>query len=311
MSEREPPISPECDLRDFSYTPMYRSRLFGSSFHARVSDAGWRAGVTLWLKSWDQVPAGSLPDDEIDLCRLAELGRDIKTWRKLSDEALWGWEKCNDGRLYHDTVAQGINEAWDRKLAQRNRTNAAREAALRKRLLQDAALSVTDALNDCDRGTRVPDTGSVTESTRLEGKRSKDQSSFHSDSSSDEPDDVKIDLLGKAKRSKPEDTELIQEIAEMWNTEALSMGLAAIRDIKPKRIAAVRNRVKDMQIYGFDDPIVGFRDTLARVRRSPLLTGKAGSWKASFDWLMKSENFTKVMEGNYEAETRVIPFGRR
>jgi hypothetical protein len=77
-----PPIPTGADLRDFPFTPMFRSRLFGSSFHARVSDAGWRAGVTLWLKSWDQSPAGSLPDDDIDLCRLAELGRDLKSWRK-------------------------------------------------------------------------------------------------------------------------------------------------------------------------------------------------------------------------------------
>ena len=41
-------------------TPHIRiNRLFGSSFHARASDAEWRAGVTLWLKSFHQVPAGS------------------------------------------------------------------------------------------------------------------------------------------------------------------------------------------------------------------------------------------------------------
>jgi hypothetical protein len=121
-----PPIQPNTDLRDFPFTPMYRARLFGSSFHARVSDAGWRAGVTLWLKSWDQSPAGSLPDDDIDLCRLAELGRDLKSWRKVKAEALWGWHKCSDGLLYHDVVAEGVNEAWQRKLEQQWRTACAR-----------------------------------------------------------------------------------------------------------------------------------------------------------------------------------------
>jgi hypothetical protein len=70
-----PLVPGEIDLRDFQFTPLYRSRLFGSSFHARSTDAEWRAGMTLWLKSWDQVPVGTLPDDNIDLCRLAELGR--------------------------------------------------------------------------------------------------------------------------------------------------------------------------------------------------------------------------------------------
>ena len=81
-----PLVPAKVDLRDFTFTPFYRGRLFGSSFHAQVSDAAWRAGVTLWLKSWDQVPAGTLPDDEINLCRLAELGRDVRSWRKIANE---------------------------------------------------------------------------------------------------------------------------------------------------------------------------------------------------------------------------------
>ncbi|MDY0242921.1 MAG: hypothetical protein RBR34_12170 [Rhodospirillaceae bacterium] len=128
-----PLVPSEVDLRDFPFTPIFRARLFGSRFHARVSDAGWRAGVTLWLKSWDQVPAGSLPGDDIDLCRLAELGRDLKSWRKIRGEALHGWFPCADGRLYHKVVAQGVCEAWDRKCAQRSRTAAARAARAAKR----------------------------------------------------------------------------------------------------------------------------------------------------------------------------------
>lgn len=111
----EPLAPPECDLRDFGFTPIFRARLFGSSFHARATDSEWRGGVTLWLKSWDQVPAGSLPDDDIDLCRLAELGRDLKTWRKIKDGALHGWFKCSDGRLYHNVVAEGVAEAWAKR----------------------------------------------------------------------------------------------------------------------------------------------------------------------------------------------------
>lgn len=124
------PLTPaDCDLQDFAFMPVDIVQLFGSEFHARVSDAGWRAGVTLWLRAWHQVPAGSLPDDDVLLCRLAELARDLRTWRKIRDEALWGWERASDGRLYHATVADKVNEAWDRKLRQRHRTFI---AAIRK-----------------------------------------------------------------------------------------------------------------------------------------------------------------------------------
>lgn len=131
-----PPVPADADLKNFPFTPIYRARLFGSSFHARVSDSEWRAGVTLWLKSQDQRPAGSLPDDDVDLCRLAELGRDMKTWMKLKAGALHGWYLCNDGRLYHSTVAETVLGQLDGKAEQRQRTLKGRIANLEKRLSQ-------------------------------------------------------------------------------------------------------------------------------------------------------------------------------
>lgn len=135
MSDLLAPLTPAgCDLRDFPHTPLFRARLFGSSFHARATDAEWRAGVTLWLKSWDQVPAGSLPDDDIELCRLAELARDVKAWKKNKVGALRGWVLCSDGRLYHPVVAEGINTAIEAKIKQRLKTAKARIGALEKHL---------------------------------------------------------------------------------------------------------------------------------------------------------------------------------
>jgi hypothetical protein len=129
------PLTPAgCNLQDFPHTPILRSRLFGSSFHARTTDSEWRAGVTLWLKAWEQVPAGSLPDDDIELCRLAELARDMKTWKKLRAGAMRGWMVCSDGRLYHPVVAEVVNTALAAKEAQRAKTYKARLAALEKRL---------------------------------------------------------------------------------------------------------------------------------------------------------------------------------
>lgn len=116
MPRELPPLVPaEVELRDFPFTPILRSRLFGSEFHANATDAEWRAGVTLWLKSWDQVPAGTLPPGEVELCRLAELGRDLEAWRALSPRALHGWKLCSDGRLHHAVVAEGVLKAWSKR----------------------------------------------------------------------------------------------------------------------------------------------------------------------------------------------------
>jgi hypothetical protein len=115
----EPLVPVNLDLRDFPYMPLEVERLFGSEFHAQTNDSAWRAGVTLWLKSFHQVPAASLPDDDVALARLAELGRDVRAWRRIKRIALRGWVRCRDGRLYHRVVAEKALEAWIEKLAQR------------------------------------------------------------------------------------------------------------------------------------------------------------------------------------------------
>lgn len=102
-------------------------RIFGSEFHAKATDAEWRAGVTLWLKAWHQVPASSLPDDDIALARLAEFGRNVKGWQKVRKNALRGWIKCEDGRLYNPILSKEAQLAWTKRLAFRERSRKASE----------------------------------------------------------------------------------------------------------------------------------------------------------------------------------------
>ncbi|MFC5359564.1 DUF1376 domain-containing protein [Azospirillum himalayense] len=118
----DPLVPSDVDLRDFPHTPLFRHALFSSTFHAHATAEEWRAGVTLWLKSWDQVPAGTLPANDVDLCRLAELGRDMRTWLEVREMALHGWFLCSDGRLHHRIVAEGVLHAWKKKLEQRWKT---------------------------------------------------------------------------------------------------------------------------------------------------------------------------------------------
>jgi len=183
LSDLPKPMTPAgCNLQDFPHTPILRSRLFGSSFHARTTDSEWRAGVTLWLKAWEQVPAGSLPDDDIELCRLAELARDLKTWKKLKAGAMRGWVLCADGRLYHPVVAEVVRNAVDAKTAQRDKTLKARIAALQKALKEtsdsDKQASLTEEIRKLSQSLSLSQsqkamlsvTDPVTESKRREGK---------------------------------------------------------------------------------------------------------------------------------------------
>ena len=109
----------DCDLRDSKFMPMYVQALLNSGFNAMPDDTAWRAGVTLWLKAWHQVPAASLPAGDEDLCALAGFGRDLKRWKKARDKALRGWTLCDDGRLYHPLIAEAALEAWISRLLAR------------------------------------------------------------------------------------------------------------------------------------------------------------------------------------------------
>lgn len=122
-----PPFtSPDCDLRDFAFMPLDVVRLRDSDFAAITDAEAFRAGLLLWCASWHQVPAASLPDDDIVLARLAGFGRVVKEWLKIRDDALRGWIKCSDGRLYHPVIAEKARDAWLSKLTQRWRTECAR-----------------------------------------------------------------------------------------------------------------------------------------------------------------------------------------
>ena len=111
-----PLVPAEVDLRDFQYMELDVRVLRDSRFGAEVSGDAFRAGVMLWCASWHQVPAGSVPDDDIELANLAGFGRFFKEWRKVREQALQGFVKCSDGRLYHQMVAAKAATAWTSKL---------------------------------------------------------------------------------------------------------------------------------------------------------------------------------------------------
>jgi hypothetical protein len=113
MAEPPAPLVPaEVDLRGYEFMPLYGARLRDSELNSRATDAEFRAAINLWWSSWNQVPAASLPYTDIELCRLADLGRDLRAWAKVKGRALHGFIACSDGRLYHVVLSAIALEAW-------------------------------------------------------------------------------------------------------------------------------------------------------------------------------------------------------
>ena len=155
-----PLVPAHVDLRDFPYMPLEVVRLRDSDLAGTASDGAFRAAVILWCAAWHQLPAASLPDDDRMLARLAGFGKDVDAWLEVKDEAMRNFVKCDDGRLYHTTIARKALEAWEAKQRQRERTEAARRAKWSK---------ASEGVSGKKRKPSV--TESVTGSKGREGKR--------------------------------------------------------------------------------------------------------------------------------------------
>jgi hypothetical protein len=100
----------DADLRHYQTMPLEVGRLRDSDIASIADSEAFRCAVLLWCAAWHQVPAGSLPNDDGTLARMAGLGRDQRTWRRLKPEALRGFHRFAGGRLYHRIVCEKVIE---------------------------------------------------------------------------------------------------------------------------------------------------------------------------------------------------------
>ena len=98
-----------------------------------------------------------------------------------------------------------------------------------------------------------------------------------------------------------------KEIVDSYN-EILGPWLGRVREVTPSRRTAIRARCLDViRVCGVSDretSIVATRAYFEKIARSNFLMGRiegAGrKWKADFDWILKSDSFTKIYEGKYD-----------
>jgi hypothetical protein len=120
-AEAAQPLTPsDCDLRNFLRMPLQVGRLLDSTtwIDAAADPRLGHALMSLWAASWQQVPAGSLPDSDAVLCRMS-MCPDMAEWLRIKARVLAAWRRCADGRLYHPVVCEMALEAWLVKLTAR------------------------------------------------------------------------------------------------------------------------------------------------------------------------------------------------
>lgn len=87
-----------------------------------------------------------------------------------------------------------------------------------------------------------------------------------------------------------------KEVKSWWNS--LNYNLSNIKDITPTRKTNIKARIK--QSGSLED---FKREVENGIRNSSFLQGENDrGWKCDFDFVIKSENYTKIIEGKYEDE---------
>jgi len=75
--------------------------------------------LMLWTTAWQQQPCGSMPADETLMA--ARLGMASKAFAKAKSILLRGWWLAEDGRMYHDTIVERVQEMLDYKAKEKQR----------------------------------------------------------------------------------------------------------------------------------------------------------------------------------------------
>lgn len=95
-------------------------------------------------------------------------------------------------------------------------------------------------------------------------------------------------------------TESIERVVCAWN-ELEKYGIKPI-----KKMDKTSKRYKNLNARIEENSVEEVLEAIENVKNSPFLQGKTdkGDWKITFDWLVLPNNFTKVLEGQYEGEVK-------
>lgn len=313
MAELPEPLVPaEVDLRDYEYLPLDVMRLLRSSTWRKARqqpELGYWM-VNLWVSSWHEVPAASLPDDDIELAEFARC--DLSRWAEVRDKVLSGWVPCSDGRLYHPVVAEKALEAWDKMRAQRKQTLAARQSKKRK-LLEATKKSATKRVTShetseatetvassvTDKATETVTASNGTERRGTEQNRREESP----------PAAASLDAAREVPAEKPQaaaaapegpsaamDARSSQDAAlAAWNEAADRHGLIRIDFLTSTR------RFKLDRIFAICGGVEGWKAALDHAPSQAFLRTADDGWQPwfRFDWLLDEDHFAKLMEGQY------------
>ena len=196
----------------------------------------------------------------------AVVGMDIDTVRVAFDlfKKLKLVEILNDGTIYMLEIQNFIGKST---------TEADRKRNYRKRIEEEKTKLIENGQMSGQMSLKCPDKTPPEKEIDIDIEKEKDK-------------DIDKDTINSISSTE------VQQIINTWN----SLGLQNIKFIKnnTNRYKMLNARIKE---YGIDT----FLQAINNIRNSSFLKGQNNrNWTITFDWLIKPNNFIKVLEGNYD-----------
>lgn len=227
-----------------------------------------------YLRFSDEIPyneqmLATITDSNIDVVRSA-----IKLFTELKMMTV-----MDDGTYHMREVEKMIGSVANNDNANRQRRFRERHKAM------EIGGGSTIALPECY--------ASVTKSNESKSK----SKSIEIDIELDKEKDISIKEKEIDKEKEKAKRNNYQQIADMYNATCVSF--PRVMSLSDARKKAIKARLRT---YSINDIKIVFE----KAEASDFLKGKnKNDWTATFDWMLKDANFTKILDGNYDNKKTV------
>jgi uncharacterized protein YdaU (DUF1376 family) len=228
------------------------------------------AYLLLLCKAWHQIPAGTLPNDDLSLAKWARLSS--KKWSQHRDSILRAFYIGDDGRLHQKRMEVEYAKALE-TIAKRSKAGS-EAAAARWERMRDGCESHGDGMPNASES----DANGNANAMRFDAIQNQNQNQNQNQKEKTPP--------------TPRGLSLRDEVLRRWNSID---GVSHAKSMTASRAKALAARSKEPAWTE------SWQAAAEKVSASSFCRGGGSTgWVADLDWFLKPDTVTKILEGKYD-----------